>query len=68
MNAEDGRQGGKRGGSIVIITVLRMAAGLSRLLRVRSKTYSNMTDAERTYFSDVLDDMREELRRKDREL
>lgn len=68
MNAEDGRQGGKRGGSIVVITVLRMAGGLSRLLRVRSKTYSNMTDEERTYFSDVLDDMREELRRKDREL
>ena len=59
----DGRQVGKRGGSIVILTALRMAAGLSRLLRVRNKTYSNMTDEERTYFSDVLDDMREELRR-----
>lgn len=63
----DQKQSGRHGsiGSMIMITIVRAVGRLSELFHVKNMTCSNMTHEEQTYFSNMLDDMREESRRKE---
>ena len=70
MTNKDQRQSGPKGSFIVsaiIVFILKIIGGVSSLFHIKGrKTYSNMKAEEQEFFSSMLDDMKQDLTKKDR--
>ena len=67
---KDQQQSGPKGSflvSAIIIFVLKIIGGIFSLLHIKGKkTYSNMKADEQEFFSSMLDDMNQDLTKKNR--
>ena len=70
MTNKDQSPSGPKGSFLVsalIMFVLKLVGGVSSLFHVKGKkTYSNMKAGEQEYFSAMLDNMEQDLNKKDR--
>ena len=70
MANKDQQQSGLKGsflGSVLIVFILKIIGGVSSLFHIKGKkTYSNMKAEEQEFFSSMLDDMKQDLTKKDR--
>ena len=70
MTSKDQKQSGPKGSfitSAIIVSLLNVIGGISSLFHIKGKkTYSNMKAEEQSFFSSMLDDMGQDLTKKDR--